>query len=63
MRNEESGPTDVPEQTTTEDEDNLSETGKVAKNFYTHMLHHYFRMSLALKWVYILKSLETIYRI
>ena len=35
MRNEESGPTDVPEQTTTEDEDNLSETGKVAKNLYT----------------------------
>ena len=49
MRNEESGPTDVPEQTTTEDEDNLSETGKVAKNLYTLMLHHYFGLFLALK--------------
>ena len=49
MRNEESGPTDVLEQTTTEDEDNLSETGKVAKNLYTLMLHHYFRLFLAPK--------------
>ena len=34
MSNEESGPTDTPEETTTRDEDTLSETGKEVKNIY-----------------------------